>query len=208
MLSQLNPPSTPEQAETEALRSMMEEFTQDGADLNKVTYLKHRYAGFTRKESALLIGLTLTTVNGWIKKDTRVAEYELTMSTGKRRELRKGVLEEEWFRNFYLVLQRDAYVLKKVHGLLEEPYQEMRADGSTVTRHGSPAMRKEDWDQYTQLRKMYTPDAWATIEKVLSGQSGTFNIAELILNMSHNTQVNIQPGTGEQTWPQLDQPSQ
>ena len=52
-------------------------------------------------------------------------------------------------------------------------------------------MQKEDWDYYAQMRKMYTPEAWASIEKAMAGQVTTFNIAEFVLNMGHNQQVNL-----------------
>lgn len=184
-------PNTPEQAENDALLSVLAEFDSDGADARKVNYLKNRYAGFGRKESAILVGISLTTANGWIKRDARVTKYEEMVSSGKRRELRKDVLQEEWFRNFWLVLQRDAYILKKVHGLLEESYLEVTAVGAHIRKVGSPSMRKEDWDYFSQMRKMYTPDAWVSMEKVISGQPGQFNIAELILNMAQNQQVNM-----------------
>mgnify|MGYP004448955605 CR=1 FL=1 len=187
----LTAPNSPEQSENEALVSMLEEFSPDGADARKVDFLRGRYAGFRRKEAAKLAGVSLSTANKWIKEDNRVARYDDVVSTGKRREFRKEVLQEEWFRNFWLVLQRDAYILKKAHGLLEEPYLEVTANGSHVRKVGSPAMRKEDWDYYGQMRKMYTPDAWSSIEKVISGQHGQFNIAEFVLNLAQNQQVNI-----------------
>ena len=97
-------------AENDALVSLMAEFSESG-DTTKVSYLKHRYAGFTRKEAATLAGVKITTTNKWLKEDSRVAHFDNLVSTGKRRELRKDVLQEEWFRNFYLVLERDKYIL-------------------------------------------------------------------------------------------------
>jgi transposase len=182
-------PASPEQAENEALLSILAEFDSDPADARKIDYLKNRYAGFRRKEAATLVGVSIITVNKWIKLDTRVARYDALVSTGKRREFRKDVLQEEWFRNFYLVLRRDEYILKKVHGLLEESYLEVTASGKQTRKVGSPAMRKEDWDYFAQMRKMYTPDAWASIEKVLAGSQGQLNIAEFIINIARNQQV-------------------
>lgn len=184
-------PANPEQGEGDAFTSLIAEFNDVGQDARKIDYLKHRYAGFNRKESATITGVKLSTVNQWIKNDPRVARFDQLVTTGKRRELRKDVLQEEWYRNFYLVLQRDGYVLKKVHGLLEEPYLEIDGNGKQHTRTGSPPMTKQDWDYYSQMRKMYTPDAWSSIEKVISGQGGTFNINEFILNMGQNQQINL-----------------
>ena len=174
-------PANPEQGEGDAFTSLIAEFDDVGQDARKIDYLKHRYAGFNRKESATITGVKLSTANQWIKNDPRVARFDQLVTTGKRRELRKDVLQEEWYRNFYLVLQRDGYVLKQ------------------HTRMGSPPMTKQDWDYYSQMRKMYTPDAWSSIEKVISGQGGTFNINEFILNMGQNQQINIPPGTNGQT---------
>jgi hypothetical protein len=184
-------PAGPEQAEYEALTSLIAEF-DDAADARKIDYLKHRYAGFNRKESATLAGVKLPTSNKWLKEDPRVARFDELVSTGKRRELRKDVLQEEWFRNFALVMKRDAYILKKVHGLLEERVLDIDIHGARAWRTGSPMMTKSDWDEYTHMRKMYTPDAWASIEKAISGKGIEFNIAEFVLNMPNNQQINIQ----------------
>lgn len=191
-------PANPEQGEGDAFTSLIAEFDDVGQDARKIDYLKHRYAGFNRKESATLAGVKLFTSNRWIKDDPRVARFDELVTTGKRRELRKEVLQEEWYRNFYRVLLRDGYVLKKVHGMLEEPYLEIDINGKQHTRMGSPPMTKQDWDYYSQMRKMYTPDAWSSIEKVISGQGGTFNINEFILNMGQNQQINLPPGTNGQ----------
>ena len=194
VIAALNPtPDTSIQAENQALTVMLEEFDLDGRDAAKISYLRNRYAGFNRKEAGTLAGVRISTVNKWLKLDPRVARLDNTLSTGKRQEFRKEVLREEWFRNFYLVLQRDAYVLKKVHGLLEEPYLEMNGKGQYVHKLGSPPMLKQDWDYFGQMRKMYTPDAWASIEKALAGPGTSFNIAELILNLQQNNQLSIQP---------------
>ncbi len=181
------------QAESQALDVMLGEFDLDGNDNHKVAYLRNRYAGFTRKEAGALAGVRIATVNKWLKEDERVTRMDAVVSTGRRQEFRKEVLQEEWYRNFYLVLQRDTYVLKKVHGMLEEPYLETDIHGTLKRRMGSPPMQKQDWDYYAQMRKMYTPDAWASIEKALTTRSAQFNIAGLILNMAQNQQVNISP---------------
>ena len=53
-------------------------------------------------------------------------------------------------------------------------------------------MTPQDWDEYKGMRKMYTPEAWAQIEKAIAGEGSTFNIAEFVLDMSQkHTQVNI-----------------
>ena len=182
-------PAGPEQAENDAFASLIAEF-DNANDARKIDYLKHRYAGFGKKDSATLAGVKLATANKWIKEDPRVTHFDNQVSTGKRKELRKDVLQEEWFRNFHLVIERDAYILRKVHGLLEEPFLDINMAGEQVTRTGSPPMTKRDWDYYSQMRKMYTPDAWASIEKVISGQGNVFNIAEFVLDLSNKTQIN------------------
>jgi len=187
-LAQVAPAQTPTQGENDALVSLLETFDNPGQDERKLEYLQHRYAGFTRRESATLTGVSVTTSNKWLKDDPRMAHYDGLVSTGKRKDLRKDVLQADWFRNFHLVLQQDAYILKKVHGLLKERFLEVTSTGERKWTVGSPAMRKEDWDYFSQMRKMYTPDAWASIEKAISGQTGTFNINEFILTM--NTQIN------------------
>ena len=178
------------QDENQTLTAMLSEFDGDGKDAEKVDYLKHRYAGFNRKESATLAGRTITTINKWLKEDSRVASMDLIVGTGQRREFRREVLTEEWFRNFYLVLQRDGYILKKVHGLLYEEILETSTTSASGYKKGmgSPPMQKADWDYFAQMRKMYTPDAWASIEKAISKDSGQVDITSLILNL---TQQNI-----------------
>lgn len=188
-------PANPEQAESTALMAMMTEFSGAGVDIRKLDYLKNRYAGFGQREAAKLSGVTTPTVNKWMKEDPRVAHYDGEVSTGSRKELRKEVLQGEWFRNFWLVLKRDQYILSKVHGLLDEPFLEVTADGRHITKRGSPSMRKEDWDYFSQMRKMYTPESWASIEKVISGNTGQFNIAEFVLNMASNQQIIVGPQT-------------
>ena len=177
------------QDENQTLTALLAEFDSDGHDARKVDYLRHRYAGFNRKESGTIAGVKRATVSKWLKEDPRVASMDLVVGTGQRRELRREVLQEEWFRNFYLVLQRDSYVLKKVHGLLEESYLEVCSNGKLKRKIGSPPMLKADWDYYAQMRKMYNPDAWASIEKAISTNNGQFDIANLILNL--NQQINI-----------------
>lgn len=181
------------QAENQALEVMFSEFDPDSHDNHKVAYLRNRYAGFTRKEAGVLAGVRIGTVNKWLKEDERVTRMDAVVSTGRRQEFRKEILQEEWYRNFYLVLHRDAYVLRKVHGLLEEPYLEVSAKGVLKRKLGSPPMQKQDWDYYSQMRKMYTPDAWASIEKALTTRDTQFNIAGLILNLAQTQQVNISP---------------
>lgn len=187
-------PTSNEQAETQALTALLGEFDPDGQDARKVSYLRNRYAGFNRKEAGILAGVRISTVNKWMKEDERVVRMDAVVSTGQRQEFRKEVLQEEWYRNFYLVLQRDAYVLRKVHGLLEEPYLEVGANGQLKQRMGSPPMQKQDWDYYSQMRKMYTPDAWASVEKALTSQAASFNIAAFVLNLAQNQQINNPPG--------------
>ena len=191
-ITQAIAPAGPEQAENDAFASLIAEF-DNATDTRKIDYLKHRYAGFGKKDSATLAGVKLATANGWIKNDPRVAHFDNQVSTGKRRELRKDVLQEEWYRNFHLVIEQDAYILKKVHGLLEEPFLDINSAGEQVTRMGSPPMTKRDWDYFSQMRKMYTPDAWASIEKAVSGQDTIFNISEFVLNMPTNQQINNAP---------------
>jgi hypothetical protein len=188
---------SPAQAESNALMSMLTEFSGVGTDTRKLDYLKNRYAGFGQREAAKLSGVTLPTVNKWRKDDPRVAHYDDEVTTGSRKELRKEVLQGEWFRNFWLVLKRDQYILSKVHGLLNEPYLEVTADGHHIRKMGSPSMRKEDWEYFSQMRKMYTPDAWASIEKVIGGGSGQFDIAQFVLNMANNQIIVQAPTNGE-----------
>ena len=190
MLSATLPATGPE-SEPLALESLLREFDADGRDKLKVDYIRHRYAGFTRKESGMLAGVTITTVNKWLKEDPRTKEADLIVSTGQRQGLRREVLQEEWFRNFYLVLQRDAYLLKKAHGMLEEIVLERNSKGQLVRKLGSPPMQKQDWDYFSQMRKMYTPDAWGAIEKAISNQGVQFNVAEFILNLAQTQQVNM-----------------
>ena len=184
-------PAPGPEAETNTLEAMLHGFDADGQDKRKVDYLRHRYAGFTRKESGKLAGVTITTVNKWLKEDPRTKEADLLVSTGQRQGLRKEVLQEDWFRNFYLVLQRDSYLLRKSHGMLEEVVWERAANGTMVRRLGSPPMQKQDWEYFSQMRKMYTPDAWAAIEKAISKQGVQFNVAEFILNLAQTQQVNV-----------------
>ena len=184
-------PTPGPESETQALESILRGFDADGQDKRKVDYIRHRYAGFTRKESGMLAGVTITTVNKWLKEDPRTKEADLIVSTGQRQGLRREVMQEEWFRNFYLVLQRDAYLLKKAHGLLEEQVLERNSKGQLVRKLGSPPMQKQDWDYFSQMRKMYTPDAWGAIEKAISNQGVQFNVAEFILNLAQTQQVNM-----------------
>ncbi len=187
-------PASPEQAEQQALASMLAEFDDTGVDARKIQYLQHRYAGFGKKESATLAGVKTGTVSNWMKFDPRMVLYDGLVSTGQRKQMRKDVLQEEWYKNFYLVLNRDGYILKKVHGLLDEDIWAYNTAGKLVKVKGSPPMTKEDWDYFTAMRKMYTPDAWDKIEKVVSGKGGDFNIDTFIVqtNQTHieNQQLN------------------
>ena len=79
-----------EAAELDSLASLMGEFDSE-ADLRKIDYLKHRYAGFTRKESAKLAGVNLATSNKWLKEDPRVKHFEGLVTTDKRKALKKGM---------------------------------------------------------------------------------------------------------------------
>ena len=183
-------PGTAEQAELDAMASLIAEFDA-AVDARKIDYLKHRYAGFNRKESGTIAGVKTATVHKWLKEDPRVARYDELVTTGKRKDLRKDVLQEEWYKNFHLVMVKDNYVLRKAHGMLEEPYLEVDSNGKYHTKMGSPPMTKDDWGYYSQMRKMYTPDNWASIEKALAGKGTEFNIHELILNMGQNQQINV-----------------
>ncbi len=179
-------PANPEQAELQALGALIADFEGDGQDSKKLEYLKHRYAGFRRSEAAVLTDVKLSTINRWIKNDPRVAHFDNLVSTGNRRELRKEVLEEEWYRNFHLVILQDAHILKKASGLLEEEVTEILPNGKTRRVTICPPMTKADWDRFGQMRKMYNMDAWATIEKVVKGEDKNFNIASVIMNIQNN----------------------
>ncbi len=190
MVAGMVSPDSKAQAETDSLASLLAEFDGTG-DTTKMDFLKHRYAGFSRKEASTLAGVTIKTTNSWRKSDPRIARFDDLVTTGSRRGLRKDVLQEEWFRNFYLVLEQDKYILNKVHGLLEERVMFIEADGTRKWTIGSPAMTNSDWGYYAQRRRMYTPDAWASIEKAIVGEDTTCNIAELVLNMAQQQQVNV-----------------
>ena len=183
-------PASPEESELEALGALIADFEGDGQDENKLTYLKHRYAGFRQRESAILTGIKQSTIKRWIKEDPRVAHFDQLVSTGNRRELRKQVLQEEWFRNYHLVAARDSYILRKVHGMLEEVVDEVRLDGSLKKTTISPPMTKQNWEEYAALRKTYSTEAWKTIESVVKGTDGEFNIHTLILGIGQQ-QVNV-----------------
>jgi hypothetical protein len=187
-------PTSPEQVENDALLSMLGEFEAE-TDARKLNYLKHRYAGFTRKESATLAGVKIATSNTWLKEDPRVKHYDDIVTSGQRKGFRKEILHTEWSRNFWMILKQDERILKKVHGLLEEDILDVDIHGKRVVRRGSPMMRKEDWDYFSQMRKMYTPEAWSAIEKVMAGNTGQFNIHDFILNIAGTQQVNT--GTQE-----------
>ncbi len=178
-------PNTHEAAELDALASLLTEFDSD-ADSTKVDYLKHRYAGFTRKESATLAGVKVATSNKWLKDDPRMSHFDDLVNTEKRKSLRKEVLQESWGRNFYLVLKKDEYILRKAHGLLEEPVLRIALDGSQKWSTGSPQMTESDWDYYKNMRKTYTPESWKAIEATMAGQGAQFNIATFILNQQNN----------------------
>ena len=185
-------PASPEKAETIALGTVMGEFTTNGADPQKIEYLQHRYAGFNMKDSGTLAKVSIRTINKWIRDDPRVERFDKMVTSGERKGLRKSVLEEDWYRNYYLIMQRDAYIARKAMGLLEEPVLEYDANGGlTKTTTGSPPMTKEDWNYFGQMRKMYTPEAWSTIEKVISGQSEGFNISKFVFENMGHVQVNI-----------------
>ncbi len=181
-------PNTPEQAEVEALESLLSTFDNEGADERKMAYLKHRYAGFTKKESAIMINIKPATIAGWRKDDARFVEFDDIVVTGKRKEFRKEVLSQEWHRNFYLVITQDSYILRKAHGLLEEvDVTDIAPDGTLFHRRASPPMTKADWDYFHSMRKSYTPQAWEQVEKILSGNTGTtFNINEFVVNQQNN----------------------
>lgn len=179
-----------EQAELDSLATLLVEFDTEN-DARKIDYLKHRYAGFTRREAATLAGVTLTTTNKWLKLDTRVAHFDHLVTTDKRKSLKKDVLQEEWGRNFYMVMKKDSYILRKSLGMLEERVFSIDMHGKQTSRMGSPVMQKEDWDYFHHMRKTYTPEAWNAIEKAMAGQVNTFNIAEFIINQAQTQQVNL-----------------
>lgn len=184
-------PETSEQAEIEALGALIADFEGDGQDENKLTYLKHRYAGFRQREAAVLTGIKTSTIKRWIKDDPRVAHFDNQVSTGNRRTLRREVLQEEFFRNFHLAVQHDAYLFKKANGLLQETVTEVLPDGRRKQTVISPPMTKVDWEQYNQIRKFYTVEAWNTVEKVAKGQTTELTIDQLILNIAQDQQVNV-----------------
>ena len=189
MVNALAPVASPEALESSAFVSLIAEFDETDQDHRKVEYLKHRYAGFTKKEASTLIGVNTGTVTRWANDDSRLEKYEREIGTMGRREIRKDVIQEEWYRNFYLVMKKDEQVLKKAHGMLDEPYLEMDVTtGELKRKTGSPPMTKDDWKYFSQMRKMYSPEAWASIEKVVTGGSGDFNISEFVLNIAQNQQ--------------------
>ena len=183
-------PDGPEQATLEALGSLIADFEGDGQDESKLTYLKHRYAGFKHREASILTGVKQSTIKRWLRDDARLAHYETQITTGNKRGLQREVFQEEYFRNYHLVMQRDTYILKKVHGLLEEKVIEVMPGGKHRETVISPPMRDKDWEEYAAMRKTYSPEAWKTIESVAKGQDGEFNIHTLILGIGQQ-QVNV-----------------
>jgi hypothetical protein len=176
----------PQSEALDVILTTFKRFAQhDDANERQVKYLQMRYMGFTKSECRDRAKIKQSTLNIWRHDDDFRMLDDQAVATQK--EIRDQIVEYRWFRNLYLVMERDEYVLKKANGMLDEEYVDYDDDGRALLTRGSPPMSKEDWDYFHKMRAMYTPQQWSTIEKKFTEKAGDFNITQFITNMQVNS---------------------
>jgi len=132
-------------------------------------YLGYRYTGFTKEQAAKMSGITMYDVDEWASEDEHFKDIDSRLSWDRplRVHVRREVLEHIFSRNLRIALDIDRKVLEKARDEWEE-------------------LSRDELLYLMNIRKFYTAQELATIEKVLSGQSGVdFNIVALIQQVNN-----------------------
>ncbi|KKN33835.1 hypothetical protein LCGC14_0799690 [marine sediment metagenome] len=115
----------------------------------KASYLSHRAAGFSVRESCALVPVTFTTIKAWRRDDEEFREWE---SGEKLAWLQSNVahdlMQMEFMRNFRLALRLDKKILFKASLALE-------------------SLTPKEMEMLKVIRKHYTPQDIIAVQRAL-----------------------------------------
>lgn len=133
---------------TEGMAQAILPYYTDGG--KKARYLSYIMTGFSVMESISLVKCHLKSVLRWREEDPVFRELEKKCNSSLREELATRIVDMEFSRNFRLVLAKDFKILFK------------DATGQVLS--------KPEEDYLTNIRKFYTPQQYAMLKQMLTGQ--------------------------------------
>lgn len=142
-------------------------------DPEKREYLSYRYCGYTKAESAKMIGRDVLEITGWYLNDKGFKDVDSYIGKNQDRvALRREVFRHIFSRNMRKALEHDGMVLDYAMELWKNGEQ--------------GKIPKEVASYITAIRKFYTASEMVTIEKLLAQDNGAeFNIVQLVQNVNN-----------------------
>ena len=178
--------SSPTEESIKSLIPLLSKNSKEAESQHK--YLSLRYSGFSHIEALRIAVLEPADINKWLKNPL-FAHYEgMIYDKDFRHTLRDEVGELVFYRNYYLIMMKDAEVLGKATGTLDIDYTEVDDDGNIQLKHGSPPLTSLDKSYLLQIRKEYSPTQIAALRKLLDNSEP--KNANTIVNIIQN-QLNV-----------------
>ncbi len=157
---------------------------------NKRNYLVYRVCGFSRKESRDQAEVKLSTVKNWITSDEAFAGIEKLSVVEIGAQFRKDVVVNGWVRNYWLMLERDAKIIKK-------------ADSDKVVDY----LSEREHEYLMKIRPMYTPAAMKVLNELFQETNDAGSWEEWMIRVRRSTNggsnngpvfINQEPGGEEE----------
>lgn len=143
-------------------------------DSSRWSYLTARIAGFTVRESCTIASIGEDELESWRGGDE---EFNL-IDTSQMRRLRKDFcrtyIEQDFLRNFHLVLRMDTIILMK----------------AALRDKGGPDLDEFEFEYLKKIRQFYTPQQLEAV-KVASSETKKpgFNFTERVLTLREVRQI-------------------
>jgi len=131
---------------------------------NKRAYLTLRVCGFGRKEARDKTEIELKTVKNWIAGDEAFAAIEKMTVMDIGDKFRKDVVVNGWVRNYWLMLERDARLIKKSESDKPMDY-----------------LSDREHEYLMKIRPMYTPAAMKIMTELFQETSHAESWEEILV---------------------------
>lgn len=115
----------------------------------KAAYLAFRATGFTIGKACDLAGTTRQSIQNWRNSDPVFRMWEQEKLHELQSHVGYDVIKFDFLRNMKLLLHQDMTIIAKAMMGLDE-------------------LSQREWEQYKNVRKMYTPNDWLALEKILA----------------------------------------
>jgi len=148
---------------------------------NKRGYLVYRVCGFSRKEARDQVGVASKTVKNWVAEDKAFAQIEKLSIVEVSSKFRKDVVVNGWVRNYWLMLEKDARVIKK-------------SESDKVADY----LSEREHEYLMKIRPMYTPAAMKVLNELFDNANEAGSWEEWMIRVRRST--NASPDNGKITF--------